>query len=108
WLIHHLTKYIPNDAPITILEAGAGSGSVTKKIIERMHPGSRLDAVEFNKDLYDGLIKQLGDKQNDNIKFYHAALEEWAPVKGDSKRYDLIVSTLPITQLPLDTMQKIL
>lgn len=108
WLIHHLTKYIPHNVPIKILEAGSGSGTVTKKIIERMHPQSQLDAVEYNKELYEGLVKQLGDKQSDSIKFYHAALEEWAPVNGESEYYDVIVSTLPITQLPLDTLKKIL
>src|SRR5260370_5739986 len=35
-------------APRRILEVGPGTASVTREILQHMHPGDRLDAVELN------------------------------------------------------------
>ncbi len=107
WLVHHITKYIPQDKPARILEAGSGAGTVTKKIIERMSNDSTLDAVEYHKDLFKVLENNLGAKQNTRIKFYNSAIEAWNPSYHD-KPYDIIISTLPKTQLSLASLEQIL
>ncbi|HMR67878.1 MAG TPA: rRNA adenine N-6-methyltransferase family protein, partial [Anaerolineae bacterium] len=45
-----LCHYVTPDRPQTILELGAGTGAVTAVVAERMHPHSRLLAVEMDPD----------------------------------------------------------
>ncbi|CAM5460525.1 hypothetical protein SPURM210S_01787 [Streptomyces purpurascens] len=41
--------------PLTVLEAGAGTGAVTRALIPQLHPGSSLDVVEANPRFADRL-----------------------------------------------------
>lgn len=108
WLVHHITKYIPRNKPINLLEVGPGPGTITQKVIERMHPQTTLDAVEYNTDLYQKLTKRFSGKQSTHITLYHAPIETWEPTHTTNGYYDTIISTIPTTQLPLDTMKKII
>ena len=108
WLTEQIASYVPENEPVRILEVGPGPGPVTSKIIERMGEGAQFEAVEFNKDLFNQLKAKLGDKENDRVHFYNAAIEQWSPEHETEQYYDLIISTIPVTQLPLETMETIL
>ena len=111
WLVNAIAQYVPLNSTIKILEVGAGPGTVTRKIIERMTPGSSLDVVEYSPELFDALSANLGkerDASNGKINFYRASIEEWFPPYETDGHYDLIISTIPRTQLPFTVVQKIL
>lgn len=108
WAQHNITKYLSSSAPLRILEVGAGSGTITGEIIPLLNAMSKLDVVEYSPYLYADLMKNLGNKQSDAIHFYNAGIESWQPDHTVDGYYDIIISTIPITQLPFQTMENIL
>jgi len=111
WLVNTIADYVPTQTDVTVLEVGAGPGTITRKIIERMTKRSRLDVVEYSPDLFAALKENLGAEQaasRGRINFYQSAIEEWDPPHSTDQRYDLIISTIPRTQLPLLVVYQIL
>ncbi|MFD6760453.1 class I SAM-dependent methyltransferase [Streptomyces roseolus] len=84
--------------PLNVLEAGAGTGSVTRALIPRLSPGSRLDIVEANPRFATRLRHlvrthpQLAGS-GERVRVHHALVEHLDP----GHRYDVIVSGLPFT-----------
>ncbi|MCJ0872599.1 class I SAM-dependent methyltransferase [Streptomyces sp. AP-93] len=84
--------------PLNVLEAGAGTGAVTRALIPLLSNGSRLDVVEANPR-FAAHLRQLvhtrpwpeaGVRQ---AQVHEALVEE----VGTGHRYDVIVSGLPLT-----------
>ena len=50
WMAAELARHVDPARPQRILELGAGTGSVTRAIVERMHPASTLLALEPDPD----------------------------------------------------------
>jgi phospholipid N-methyltransferase len=80
-----------------ILEAGPGTGAVTRAIARHMLPDDRLDAVEVNPHFVALLERRLDrdrafDLCRDQVQVIHAAVED---LPGESV-YDYIVSGLPL------------
>lgn len=49
FLANAATRHVRNDQPQTILELGAGTGAITSIALEKMHPESRLIAIEIDR-----------------------------------------------------------
>jgi len=103
-----LTKYVaqfqkehPNK-PLHILEVGAGTGPITVVIAEKLRPNDTFDAVEISPEFCDVLHKKIDGKYKVNIQC--ASILDWEP----DYQYDIIISTLPFTSLPLDLMSDVL
>ncbi|MEU2281642.1 methyltransferase domain-containing protein [Streptomyces sp. NPDC013178] len=86
--------------PLAVLEAGAGTGAVTRTLIPRLPRGSRLDIVEANPR-FAARLRQfvaarphsaVGTEQT-RIEVHQAFVEEL----DTDQRYDVIVSGLPLT-----------
>ncbi|GAA4981723.1 class I SAM-dependent methyltransferase [Kitasatospora paranensis] len=99
----------PGVGPLNVLEAGAGTGSVTRVLIPRLARGSRLDIVESNPRFAARLRRLVrthphlaGDSERARV--HHALVEEL----DTGHRYDLIVSGLPFTNFTPTQVQKIM
>ncbi|UNO41659.1 methyltransferase domain-containing protein [Streptomyces sp. MST-110588] len=84
--------------PLSVLEAGAGTGPVTRVLAGLLGPADRLDAVEINPRFVDHLHHcLLADPAmaaaSDRIRVIRGSITEVRP-EGP---YDVIVSCLPFT-----------
>ncbi|MFH8660943.1 class I SAM-dependent methyltransferase [Streptomyces afghaniensis] len=84
--------------PLTVLEAGAGTGAVTRALIPQLPPGSRLDVVEANPR-FAARLRHLVDThpllaaEPERVRVHRSYVED---LPGE-QRYDVIVSGLPLT-----------
>jgi phosphatidylethanolamine/phosphatidyl-N-methylethanolamine N-methyltransferase len=97
-LAHALTEPVRSQAGrgLNVLEAGAGTGSVTRSLIPQLPPGSRLDIVEANPRFTDRLRDLVRTHprlagQPGQARVHHAYVEEL----DVGRRYDAIISGLP-------------
>ena len=104
--VKHVDK--PSE-PRSILEVGPGTGAVTEKIVRAMQPGDRLDLVELN----DRFVARLRDRLEQESAFravaprtriLHCKVEDLP----QDKKYDLIVSGLPLNNFSTKEVQHIL
>ncbi|WP_280395624.1 class I SAM-dependent methyltransferase [Nocardia brasiliensis] len=94
-------------APLTVLEVGAGIGSVTRELIPLLTPGSRLDIVESNPRFTDRLrelVARCAADQTLDVRVHCMDVERFA----DCGRYDVIVSCLPFTNFCPDQVHTVM
>ncbi|MET9652165.1 methyltransferase domain-containing protein [Streptomyces sp. NPDC006460] len=84
--------------PLNVLEAGAGTGSITRTLIHRLSSGSSLDIVEANAR-FAVQLRQLVRTHprltggSERVSVHHTLVEQL----DTSRPYDVIVSGLPFT-----------
>lgn len=97
-------------SPLRVLEVGAGTGTVTRALAERIGPGDRLDTVEVNPRFVQLLTGAL---RTDPVL---AAASEQIRIVPESishtplppKSYDVIVSCLPFMNFAPDMVRSLL
>lgn len=90
FLAEKITKNIVSkNAPLKILEVGAGTGVFTKEIIKKMGKNDILDVVEIDPGLCEILNKKF--KDNKKVHIYCISILDLKP----DYEYDFIVSGLP-------------
>ncbi|MGW0932782.1 class I SAM-dependent methyltransferase [Streptomyces sp. NPDC002644] len=96
--------------PLSILEAGAGTGAVTRVLIPQLSPGSTLDIAEANPR-FTGRLHGLAVThprlagQGQRVRVHTRRVEDL----DTDRRYDVIVSGLPFanfTPEQVDTVMK--
>ncbi|MGE3803534.1 MAG: class I SAM-dependent methyltransferase [Gemmataceae bacterium] len=95
--------------PARILEAGPGTGAVTRALVQVLQPDDRLDIVEINDafvELLRGRFEQEEEfrQRRDQAAILHRPVEE---IEG-SDIYDFIVSSLPLNNFPVELVRRIL
>ncbi|MFF7341014.1 class I SAM-dependent methyltransferase [Streptomyces sp. NPDC008163] len=84
--------------PLAVLEAGAGTGAVTRAVIPQLGPGSRLDVVDANPRFTEGLRRLVHHHPHLAGGAVRARVHQGFVEELDtSRRYDVIVSGLPLT-----------
>ncbi|MFF4982436.1 class I SAM-dependent methyltransferase [Streptomyces sp. NPDC001046] len=110
-LAHALTGPVREQAPrpLDILEAGSGTGAVTRALLTQLTPGSRLDVVEPNPRFAERLRHLThrhphlaGDPAQ--VRVHQSYLEEL----DTDRRYDVIVSGLPLTNFTPEQAETIM
>ncbi len=78
--------------PLTVLEAGAGTGALTVEIVRRLPPGSHLDIYEVNPTFAQHLDRTFRSNGRVEVR----VVNEPVQAVPDSARYDAIISGLPL------------
>ena len=94
---------IQKNGSLTVLEVGAGTGSVTHAIADHLKGREfTLDAIEINSTFSETLKNEF-DK-NPHVTIHQADITKWQP----AKKYDVIISTLPFNLLSIAQVEKVL
>jgi len=94
---------VHSEAPIRVLEVGAGTGAITQAILSRLTQNDHLDVYEINSAFAAVLRQTVGSTSGPMVQVYEADIESLAP----DIRYDFIVSSLPLLNLPPDKVDRI-
>ncbi|MEW2122011.1 methyltransferase domain-containing protein [Streptomyces sp. NPDC005474] len=95
--------------PLAVLEAGAGTGPVTRALIPRLPRGSRLDIVEANPRFADRLRHLVSTHPQPTagsaqVNVHQAYVEQF----DTDQRYDVIVSGLPLTNFTPTQVERVM
>lgn len=90
-----------DDSPWSILEVGAGFGNVSEALVKLLRPSDSLDLIEIDKECCAFLKMKYED--NPQIKVICSPILDWKP----KKKYNLIVSTLPLNNFNLSTVHAV-
>jgi phospholipid N-methyltransferase len=95
--------------PLAVLEAGAGTGAVTRTLLPQLCGGSRLDIVEANprfaarlRDIVATHPSQVG--RSGQVTVHQSYVEQL----DTTERYDVIVSGLPLTNFAPAQVERIM
>jgi len=112
WLVAALTAPVAaRSGPASILEVGAGTGAVTRRLAELLGPEDRLDICEvdptFVRMLETTILSSaplaIGREQG-RVRLLHCPLQEI----NTARAYDYVISGLPLTAFRSEDVQKIL
>lgn len=97
-------------SPLRVLEVGAGTGTVTRALAERIGPGDRLDTVEINPRFVQLLTGALRTdpvlaSASEQIRIVPESICH-TPLPVNS--YDMIVSCLPFMNFAPDMVRSLL
>lgn len=94
--------------PISVLEAGAGTGVFTARILKSLGPGDQLDVYESNPRFCGHLSRFLQDQdlqvRGVRCNLHHADVRQL----GQAQPYDFIVCGLPFNSFDVQTVDEIL
>lgn len=91
--------------PMTVLELGAGTGAITREAIGRLHPGSRLLALEIDPEF--ARVLRASCPRAEVIEGDAAELGRVLADRGVT-RVDAVLSGLPTPSMPKPLVEKIL
>jgi phosphatidylethanolamine/phosphatidyl-N-methylethanolamine N-methyltransferase len=109
WAASALTYPMRKHAkPQNILEVGAGTGSVTTKILQEMNPGDHLTICEVNSCFMTRLKKKLENNEDynllrDNIRLHECLVQDLP----EDIQFDVIVCALPFLNFDVATVNDI-
>ncbi|MUL40462.1 methyltransferase domain-containing protein [Streptomonospora sp. PA3] len=110
---HALARYIDQredpDAQLSIMEAGAGTGAVSRVIAQHMRKGDTIDLVESNPEFAGRLADLLASDPELNPIADSATVHQMLVTDlGPDRRYDVIVSGLPFANFTAEEVREIL
>ncbi|MEV7771109.1 class I SAM-dependent methyltransferase [Kitasatospora sp. NPDC086791] len=107
--------------PISVLEVGAGTGVVTRRLVHVLRPGDRLHVVEANPRFVDrlredpvlaarhpGIELRLSACRVEELPCCRPSVPAGAEPEEHAERYDAIVSGLPFTNFDPARVREIL
>lgn len=99
-LARAMVRHLPEGPSRRLLEVGAGTGAVTDEIIKQLRDGDTLDVVENNRDF----ASLLRDKYK-HLTSVRIICKSFTRFYSSGDQYDAIVSSLPMTSLPLEVVE---
>ena len=101
-LSKEITDYIKTGkTPVSIIEVGPGTGSMTEVIAKKLGSHDRFDVIEYNPQFVEVLQKRFKDYPN--IHIHCVSIIDWKP----EYKYDYMVSCLPFNVFNADFVELI-
>ncbi|MFI1207363.1 class I SAM-dependent methyltransferase [Streptomyces sp. NPDC020802] len=95
--------------PLAVLEAGAGTGPVTRALLPQLARGSRLDIVEANPRFAARLRQLVATDPHLTARSQQVTVHQTYVEQLDTdQRYDVIVSGLPLTNFNPEQVERIM
>ncbi|MFD9438170.1 class I SAM-dependent methyltransferase [Streptomyces sp. NPDC060006] len=95
--------------PLAVLEAGAGTGPVTRALVPQLSRGSRLDIVEANPRFAARLRHLVTTDLHLTARAQQVTVHQTYVEQLDTdQRYDVIVSGLPLTNFTPEQVERIM
>ena len=102
-LVRRLIAAVPQDVPVTVVELGPGEGCITRALLGKLHPASRLIAFEINP-VFVHRLRLLSDTR----LTVHAQGAERVSDHFAPGSVDFIVSSLPLSMIPQPVKEDII
>lgn len=97
FVVREITRHVDNAHPQLILEYGAGHGNISRGILKKMHPASRLLAFEINPEFCE-VLREIDDPRLTVINASVNDIDQYV-TKEDQAGIDAVISSVPITFL---------
>jgi phospholipid N-methyltransferase len=98
-----ITKYVSKERKQVIVEFGTGHGNITKQILDKMHPDSKLYTFEVNQEFCELVSAEIKDTR---LHVINAGAETL--IDHVVEPIDIVISSIPITLLPRELAKRIL
>ncbi len=92
--------------PLRVLEAGAGTGQISKSIIRRMGPGDRVRLLEINPRMVRVLEEKFASPGGERGPEVIVDQRDIALLPAD-EHYDVIVSSLPLLNFEPEMVRRV-
>ena len=93
-LVKRLIETIPGDRPLTVVELGPGEGCVTRALLDRLSPGSRLTAFEINP----AFVAKLRQTADARLRILSVGADRLTD-HFSAGQVDFVVSSLPLSMI---------
>lgn len=87
-----ICKNIPTDRDVVIVEFGMGHGNITKEILKKISPNSKLYAFEVNQEFCDHVRKLIPD---DRLEIINDGAENMK--NHINQKIDSVISSIPFS-----------
>lgn len=87
-----ICKYVPKDRDVVIVEFGMGHGNITKAILNKISPNSKLYAFEVNEEFCDHVRKSI---QDERLEIINDGAENMK--NHISQPIDSVISSIPFS-----------
>lgn len=87
-----ICKYLPADRDVVVVEFGVGHGNITKAILNKISPNSKLYAFEVNEEFCDHVRKTI---QDDRLEIVNDGAENMRD--HINQRIDNVISSIPFS-----------
>jgi len=87
-----ICKYVPKDRDVVIVEFGMGHGNITKSILNKISPNSKLYAFEVNEEFCDHVRKSI---QDERLEIINDGAENMK--NHISQPIDSVISSIPFS-----------
>ena len=102
-------EYLRQDnRPLRALEAGPGTGPITKLLLESLRPGDYFTAYEINSQLAEYLHKRLAPLAAERGITFEVRVEPVQNVAQTGEKHDLVISGLPFNNFEPQLVDEIL
>jgi len=100
-----MVEHLPTDKPLSIVELGPGTGPFTNAMVKRVHPKSRILAIDREPTFVEWINQRWP-----SVDCVCASAVDLARLVNERHMapLDHIISGLPFASLPIDDTQKIL